>query len=152
MNLVPDVFIALAKGIYIWYQQGYQPARLKDNILSLFQSFKTAYDAKNVKDLSRIISDSYSGTMAGDKTSLLKYFQAVFESIPTWANLNLSINVYQIIEDTPESFKAIIDFRAQLAVMVISFWDYGSGRIYIEIQPEPPYGIYKITKIDIIGD
>ncbi|HAZ45318.1 MAG TPA: hypothetical protein DCZ55_12845 [Cyanobacteria bacterium UBA11371] len=146
--------LMVVQGIYIWYQKGYNPERLEGNILSIFQSFKSAYDSKNLKELSRVISDSYSGSFssAKSKDDLLQAFKYTFDSLPSLVNINLTINVYQIVEDSGESFKSIVDFKSNLTLLLVPFQSLDSGRLYVEARPDNPYGIWKITSIDIIND
>lgn len=146
--------LIVVQGIYIWYQKGSNPKRLEGNVLSIFQSFKSAYDSKNLKELSSVISDSYSGSFfsAKSKDDLLQAFKYTFDSLPSLVNLNLTINVYQILEDSAESFRAIVDFKSNLTLLLVSFQSLDSGRLYVEARPENPYGIWKITSIDIIND
>ncbi len=153
--MIYDAFLIareLAEGIYVWSKKGENPERLKGNILALFQKFKAGYDSKNATEIYSLFANSYSGNFYGTskKADIFALFSYNFNKLPAVINPNLNINVYQIFEDTPEIFKAIIDFQLYLTLLVIPIKSFGSGRIYIEISPEPPHGIWKITHIDTI--
>lgn len=152
--MLPNLAIKIAEGIYLWYQEGYNPPRLSDNMLSIFQKLKTGYDGKNTNEMMRVISDSYSGILYSTKSkyALLELFKEMFDSLPIGINPNLRINGYQRLEDSSEVFKAVIDFESKLTLLFIPFRGIDSGRLYIEVRPEEPYGIWKINKIDKIKD
>lgn len=149
-----DICIKVAQGIYLWYQQGYNPPQLRDNMLAVFQAFKSAYDAKNADKLSKVISDSYSGSLYGtkNKTELWGLFKGTFNTIPLGFNPSLTINIYQITEDNKEVFQAVIDFQSNICVLFVPFKHIDSDRVFIEVRPEKPYGIWKITRIEKIQE
>ena len=144
----------VVENIYIWHQQELQPERLSDNMLSLFQKFKASYDSKNTTELSRTISDSYSGSFyqAKTKSALIHFFNKNFNALPAFLYPRLTINVYQILEDHNQVFRAIVDFKSDLNVAFVPVASYDSGRVYIEACPDGAYGIWKIKSIDTIKD
>ena len=120
----------------------------------MFQSFKAAYDSKNIVELSSIISDTYMGSSysAADKPSLIYFFSQVFNSLPQGIELDLTINIYKIIEDSQELFKAIVNFQGRLKVAFILSQPFDSGRVYVKARPEMADGTWKIIGIDVIKD
>jgi hypothetical protein len=148
--------IKLAEGIHylITNPKDYHPERLSGNMLALFQKFKASYDSKDSIQLSRVISDSYSGSLYGAKTkyAFVQLFKGTFNTLPTFAYPNLTINVYQITEDNEQLFGAILDFKSSVKVGFAPIASIDSGQVYIEARPEGEYRMWKITRIDTIRD
>ncbi|MDM9385652.1 hypothetical protein QUB80_33900 [Chlorogloeopsis sp. ULAP01] len=152
MNL--ELTILAAEEVLICHQKEQQkylcPDCISKHILSTFESLKFAYNCKNIVEIGRIFSDSYLGSFYSlkNKTALINFFQETFRSLPIGVSLDLTINIYQILEDNTEVFRAIIDFSSQLKLLMVPFQTFDSERVYIELHPEMSHGIWKITKID----
>lgn len=73
-----------------------------------------------------------------------------FQSFPPLLNPNLTIYIFQIIEDSNSIFKAVIQFKTHLSFTIVPIRSLELGEAYIEITPEMPYGIWKISKIEIL--
>ena len=148
--------IKLAEGIhyFITNPKDYHPERLSGNMLALFQKFKASYDSKDSIQLSRLISDSYSGSLYGATTkyAFAQLFQGTFNTLPAFAYPNLTINIYQITENNEQLFGAIIDFKSNVKVAFVPIASLDSGQVYIEARPDGAYGMWRITCIDIIRD
>lgn len=147
--------IKLAEGIYylVTDTTEYYPDRLSGNMLSLFQNFKSSYDSKNTTHLSRLISDSYSGSLykAKTKAGFIQILKQMFDGLPNFLYPSLSINIYQITKDSDSVFGLIIDFKSNLKMAFIPLASIDSGQVYVEARPEGEYCIWRITCIDTIN-
>ena len=145
-----SIAVRLAEGIYLWHRKGYQPERLSNNILSLFQHFKASYDSKNIQDLRLTVSDYYSGSFMefDNKQQLLRGFQGFFEELPFFINPSFTINVYQILEDNDQVFRAVAKFSSKLTVAYIPVKDFDSGMIHVTVTPDGKHGMWVIKSID----
>ncbi|MBD2014563.1 hypothetical protein H6F96_11345 [Microcoleus sp. FACHB-53] len=148
--------IKLAEGIYYLLTDTteYHPERLSGNMLSLFQNFKSSYDSKNTTHLSRLFSDSYSGSLykAKTKATFIQLLKQMFDVLPKFAHPSLSINIYQITKDSDSVFGLIVDFKSNVKVAFIPLASIDSGQVYIEARPEGEYRIWRITCIDTINN
>ncbi|MFQ4143156.1 hypothetical protein [Chlorogloeopsis sp. ULAP02] len=148
----------VAQEVFICHQKEQHkylsPDCLSKHILSIFESLKIAYNSKNAVEIERIFSDYYLGSFYSlkNKTALINFFQETFRSLPIGVSLDLTINIYQIIEDNTEVCRAIIDFSSKLKLFMMPFQTFDSERVYIELHPEISHGIWKITKIDTTKD
>lgn len=147
-------FISLAVGIYQQLENGSEPAHFPENMLPIFKQFKNAYDSKDITKLGKLISKHYKGTLLDLKTKqeFTKFFGGMFERVPRFLNLNLSITIYQITENQQDLFEAVIDFKTNMKFTIIPlpFTDYDSGRVCITLKPEGEYRIWQITRIDSV--
>ncbi|RUR77112.1 hypothetical protein PCC6912_40710 [Chlorogloeopsis fritschii PCC 6912] len=154
----PELATLTAQGISIGDQKEQQnnlyPDCLSKHILSIFQGLKIAYNSKNAIEMGRVFSDSYVGSFYSlkNKVALVNFFQETFRSLPTGVSLDLTINIYQVLEDSAEAFRAIADFSSRLKLLMMPLQLFDSERVYIELHSEMPHGIWKITKIDTIKD
>ncbi len=146
--------IKLAEGIYyfITNPKDYHPERLSGNMLALFQEFKTAIDSKDKSKLRNTLSDSYSGTFLGTKTKSALLHSFVFENLPQFVYPNLTVNIYQILEDNNKIFRSVLDFKTYYKVALVRFTSNESGIVHVEARPDGAYGMWKITGIDTISD
>jgi hypothetical protein len=142
----------LAEGICLLLtdKSDYYPERLSENMLSLFQKFKASYDSKDITQLSRIISDSYSGSLYGAKTkhSFVQLLKSTLDAFPRFLYLNLTINIYQITDNSDKLFGAIMDFESIVKVAFVPIGSIDSGQVYVEVRPDGAYGMWRITRID----
>ncbi|HEY9711311.1 MAG TPA: hypothetical protein V6D48_24085 [Oculatellaceae cyanobacterium] len=153
----PDaVWVAekIVEGIISWHIKDYNPLRLSGNMLSLFQKFKGSYDSKDLTQLSRVISDSYSGSLYEAKTkfAFIQLFKQTFNALPKFAYPSLTINIYQITEDSDKAFGAIVEFKSHVKVAFVPVASIDSGQVYVEARPEGEYRMWRITRIDTIRD
>ncbi|MFM6196957.1 MAG: hypothetical protein ACKPEN_20960 [Planktothrix sp.] len=153
--MLPDRILSLlleklANGIYLLYKKSYEPERLSGNTLAIFKQFKSAYDSKNINSFKSLISNNYTGNFGYNKAELLILMDQFFQSFPPLLNPNLTIYIFQIIEDSNSIFKAVIQFKTHLSFTIVPIRSLELGEAYIEITPEIPYGIWKISKIEIL--
>jgi hypothetical protein len=149
--IVP-VVIKLAEGINYLHAKDFHPERLSGNMLALFQEFKASYDSKDIPKLSRVISDSYSGSLYGakNKSAFIQLFNNTFNSLPTFAYPSLTINIYQITNDTDQVFSAIMNFQSHVKVAFVPIGSIDSGQVYVEARPIGEHCMWRITRIDTI--
>ncbi|MEN9262051.1 MAG: hypothetical protein Q6L60_13920 [Thermostichus sp. HHBFW_bins_43] len=71
------------------------PEGLEGNFLRFFLNFKKAFDAKNKRALSHLISNRYysSSFVNENKKGLVNYFGKVFDQLPFFLYPNLEIEV-----------------------------------------------------------
>jgi hypothetical protein len=123
-------------------------------MLSLFQKFKASYDSKDINKLNRVISDSYSGSLYDAKTkfAFVQLFEKTLQVLPRFAYPSLTINIYQITEDTDQAFGAIVDFKSNVKIAFVPIASIDSDQVYVEARPEGEYRMWRITRIDTIRD
>jgi hypothetical protein len=144
----------IVEGIISWHIKDHNPPRLSGNMLSLFQKFKASYDSKDITELNRVISDSYSGSLYGAKTkfAFVQLLKKTLQALPTFAYPSLTINIYQITEDTDKAFGAIVDFKSNVKIAFIPIASIDSGQVYVEARPEGEYHMWRMTRINTIRD
>ncbi|MEO0375253.1 MAG: hypothetical protein AAF329_11640 [Cyanobacteria bacterium P01_A01_bin.17] len=131
----------------VWHEKHTAPPHLPQNALLLFQRFKKAYDSKDTKTLSSVISPYYQGDLFGvsSKQEYLKIQKAFLDSLPWGINPCLTIDVYSIIEETPDAFTAIIDIKAIATILGIPTVTYDSFPLRCKLSADQ--GWWRITEM-----
>ena len=143
--------VAGYKWLRVWHGRQANPAHLPVNALLLFQRFKAAYDGKDVGQLSACISDEYRGDAFAvlSKGELLRVLGGVFRALPWMVYPCLSINVYNVIADTPEVFSAIIDTCSRAKVLGVPVGTIDSAPLRCVIRPVGPHCVWRMTEMFI---
>jgi hypothetical protein len=131
----------------VWHEQQTNPPHLPENAILVFKRFKEAYDSKNIRNLGLIISNSYRGDLygVGSKQEFLQIQQHVFERLPWVIYPCLTINVYSIVENTQNTFSAIIDTHSIATVLGVPTFAYDSAPVRCQIKAE--HGLWVITEM-----
>lgn len=110
------------------------------DVLLLFQVFKQAYERRSIEVLSNTISESFtSNVYGGMKSRFLQIMKTNFDYFTCGLKPSLTINIHDIVKDTPDEFQVIIDMHANmnmLGALNIPFTQYDSGRILCVVRPE----------------
>ena len=145
-------WIVIAKRLYELSKANHDDAFLPDGPLILFTNFKTAYDRQDTQALGRCVASTFQGDFydAETKDGLIEVFEGLFEQLPPFASPNLSIEFFQLIENTPTAYEAIITFNGNLTVagLQVPFTDYDAGRVACRLEPTGPRNTWQITKLD----
>jgi hypothetical protein len=133
----------------VWHEQQAIPPYLPENAILLFKRFKQAYDAKDINKLKILISDSYKGDIFGAKSkkAYLDFQSKVFDKVPWFSYLCLNIDIYSIVENTDNSFTAIIHYHANTTVLGLPAFTYDSAPIRCQIKSED--GLWVVTEMFI---
>lgn len=135
------------KWLNVWHEQQANPPHLPENAILLFKRFKEAYDSKNINKLSVVISNSYKGDLYGvkSKQEFLHTQQRVFERLPWGVHPCLTMNVYSIVENSRNTFSAIIDTHSIATVLGVPTFAYDSAPVCCQIELEN--GLWVITEM-----
>lgn len=137
------------KWLNVWHEKQANPPHLPQNAIIAFQRFKEAYDRKNINQLNKIISNSYRGNLYGvsTKQEFVDIQQRVFERLPWGVYPCLKINVYSVVDETSNSFTAIIDTQSLATVLGIPIFSYDSAPVRCQIKSET--GLWVISEMFI---
>jgi len=146
--------VTIAEGIRIFTElrkDGEKiPHPIPGNILAVLKRFKRDYDSKNIASLRKLISENYTSNIGSGQTKegFISYFKQAFDLVPRWANLKLRIDIYQVLEDNENAFRAVVSFNSDIALGFIPFrhWDLGED-IRVELAPDGDHGIWRIKGI-----
>ncbi|NJM67608.1 MAG: hypothetical protein HC851_19020 [Acaryochloris sp. RU_4_1] len=146
-SLLVSTAIQGYKWLQVWHERQANPPHLPQHAILAFQRFKDAYDSKNIYKLGVLISSNYRGDMFGvtSKQAYLNTQKRVFNVLPWFINPCLCINVYSIVDDTPEQFCAIIDTQSMGTAMGIPVFTYDSAPVRCRIRKES--GLWVISEM-----
>lgn len=146
-GLLVSTAIQGLKWLQVWHEEQANPPHLPQHAILTFQRFKDAYDSKNSYKLGLLISANYTGDLFGvtSKHAYLNTQRRVFDALPWFINPCLCINVYSIVDDTPEHFCAIIDTQSRGTAMGIPVFTYDSAPVRCRIQKES--GLWVISEM-----
>ncbi|WP_254172810.1 hypothetical protein [Planktothrix pseudagardhii] len=88
-----SILIQVAKDIYVFLNKDNNPDGLSGDTLAFFQGFKKAYESKDLEEIGKLISTSYSGNFfyTSNREELLKTFDLIFKKVPDLCQLKLII-------------------------------------------------------------
>ncbi|MCJ2543517.1 hypothetical protein [Thermostichus vulcanus] len=134
------------------------PEGLEGNLLRFFLSFKKAFDNKNERTLSHLISNRYysSSFVNKNKKDLVNYFGRVFDQLPFFIYPNLEIEICtepDIVEGNLIYLviMAFINLEIFAIPVDISRFPLGTdGRIGILLEKDPASGVFRIVNMEAL--
>ena len=126
------------KWLQVWHEKQANPPHLPQHVVLTFKCFKEAYDSKHAYKLKLLLSDRYREDLFGvsSKRAYIHTQKRVFESLPWFINPCLCINVYSIVESTPETFCAIIDTQSKATALGLPITNFDSAPVRCRLQQE----------------
>lgn len=154
------IFDLIRTGIKLYEEvdkNRWNPVGLEGDLLFFFRDLKQSIDAKNIRNLSKLISNDYYSVsfINKDKQQLVDHYQDVFSKVPFFATLSLEF----LICKTPELREQNIYLVAKPTLNIHTFgiaWLSGSSpfgtddRAAILLRKDKESGLFSILNMESI--
>jgi hypothetical protein len=154
------IFDLIRSGIKLYEEvdkNRWNPTGLEGDLLFFFKDLKQSIDTKNIKSLSKLISDDYysSSLVNQNKQQLIDHYQDFFGKVPFFATLSLEFLVCKTPELREEDVYLIVKPTLNVHTFGIT-WLSGSSpfgtddRAAILLRKDEGSGLFSILNMESI--